>query len=339
MNQIQKDETANNYVPESETILSVQGLECIYHNASGEPLRAINKISFDVYKGETLGLVGESGCGKSTTGKCLVQLEKASAGRVIFQGMDLLTGDKKSSHNQKRPESKQQLQMVFQDPISSLNPRRQCGEIVAEPLRISKKFDEKIIREKVTQALGLVGFDPVSVWDRKPHQFSGGQCQRISLARAIVSEPKFLICDEPVSALDVSVQAQILNLLEKMKVRYGLTMIFISHDLAVIKQICDRVAVMYLGSLCEIAPIEQLYSQPKHPYSQALLQCVPDIDNPLAYDENDFILGGEVPSPLNPPSGCRFRTRCPKAKALCAQQEPSMQELETDQFVACHFPD
>ncbi len=311
-------------------ILSVKNLSCEYRTAKGETLKAVSDIGFDVYEGETLGLVGESGCGKSTTGKCIIQLEPATTGSILFNGIDLTTLKKDELRKVRR-----QLQLVFQDPVSSLNPRRTCGDIVAEPLRIAKEFDETIIKEKVRTALETVGFNPDDVWLRKPHEFSGGQCQRISLARAIVSEPKFLVCDEPVSALDVSVQAQILNLLEDMKARYGLTLIFISHDLAVIKQICDRIAVMYLGSLCEIAPVDELFSNPKHPYTQALLQCVPSVERPLDYTNDTAILAGEIPSPLNPPSGCRFRTRCSRAEKTCAELVPHLEQVLGQHYVAC----
>src|SRR5699024_5633301 len=233
---------------------------------------------------------------------------------------------------------RRQIQMVFQDPASSLNPRRRCADIVAEPLRIAGNHPKSEIEQRVREALEAVGLDPDLVWHRRPHEFSGGQCQRISLARAIVAEPKFLICDESVSALDVSVQAQILNLLEDMKERYGLTMIFISHDLAVIRQVSDRVAVMYLGTLCEIADAETLYRQPRHPYSAALMQCVPNLDAPSDYSDNSAVLEGELPSPVDPPSGCPFRTRCPSARRKCAEEAPSLRELGRGHRIACHYP-
>ncbi len=312
-------------------LLNIDDLHCVYTNKEGQPLQAVAGLSLQVFAGETLGLVGESGCGKSTTGRCIVQLEPISAGKIEFAGKNLAALDAKALRD-----TRQQLQMVFQDPIASLNPRRKCGDIVADPLRIAKKFPETEIKTRVRAALDTVGFDPDQVWDRLPHQFSGGQCQRISLARAIVSEPKFLICDEPVSALDVSVQAQILNLLEEMKARYALTLIFISHDLAVIKQISDRVAVMYLGRLCEVASTDALYQNPKHPYTKALLDSVPRVDKPMDYSE-DLGLSGEMPSPTNPPSGCRFRTRCPRAEAKCGEVVPELREVADGHRVACHF--
>ncbi len=314
-------------------LLQVRNLVCSYQIRGNRSFNAVDGISFDVHLGETLGLVGESGCGKSTTGRAIIQLPRPSAGSVRLGPDDLTTLRGDALRMRRR-----QLQMVFQDPISSLNPRRSCGDIVAEPLRIAGGVGEQQIRAKVERALETVGFDPGVVWDRRPHQFSGGQCQRISLARAIVGEPKFLICDEPVSSLDVSVQAQILNLLEDMKASYGLTMIFISHDLGVIKQVSDRVAVMYLGRLCELAPADALYRSPRHPYTAALLGCVPRVDRPTDYDNDAPILEGELPSPVDPPSGCRFRTRCPAARPECAQAVPEMRELAAGHWVACHFP-
>lgn len=318
---------------EAGVLLRVENLVCSYPLGRGRSFNAVDGISFDVRLGETLGLVGESGCGKSTTGRSIIQLPPPTSGSVRLAADDLtaLRGDELRMRRRK-------LQMVFQDPISSLNPRRCCGDIVAEPLRIAGGFSESEIRSRVERALETVGFDPEAVWSRRPHQFSGGQCQRISLARAIVGEPQFLICDEPVSSLDVSVQAQILNLLEDMKAGYGLTMIFISHDLAVIKQVSDRIAVMYLGRMCELAPAEAIYERPRHPYTAALLSCVPRVDRPTRYDANTPILEGELPSPVDPPSGCRFRTRCPSARAKCADVTPEMHEIEEGHHVACHFP-
>lgn len=314
-------------------LLRVEDLVCTYVTDDGRSFNAVDGISFDVHLGETLGLVGESGCGKSTTGRALIQLPRPAGGRVCLDGEDLTMSTGEALRERRR-----QIQMVFQDPVSSLNPRRRCGDIVAEPLRIAGGYTEADIRARVEQALETVGFDPDVVWSRRPHQFSGGQCQRISLARAIVAEPQFLICDEPVSSLDVSVQAQILNLLEDMKTRYDLTMVFISHDLAVVKQVSDRVAVMYLGRLCELAGADALYSHPQHPYTAALLACVPRVDDPSSYDDDSSILEGELPSPIDPPSGCRFRTRCPRARSTCADAVPEMREVGPGHWVACHFP-
>jgi peptide/nickel transport system ATP-binding protein len=295
---------------------------------TGLRVHAVSDVSFDVADGETLGLVGESGCGKSTTGKALMQLPKPTSGKVTFEGKELTGlsgGDLRAL--------RRRMQMIFQDPISSLNPRRQVREIVAEPLRIAGVKDG--IDAKVDAMLSTVGIDP-AISTRKPHQFSGGQCQRISVARALVLEPKMLICDEPVSALDVSIQAQVLNLLEDLKERMGLSMIFISHDLSVVKNISDRVAVMYLGKICEIAPSNELYRAPTHPYTRALLDSIPIPDPTLARQGGG--LGGELPSPMAPPSGCRFRTRCPLASEDCSSQEPQVREIRPGHFVACHHP-
>jgi peptide/nickel transport system ATP-binding protein len=282
--------------------------------------------------GETLGLVGESGCGKSTTGRAVMQLPRPTSGRVRFDGVEL-TDLKGDALRRTRP----QLQMIFQDPISSLNPRRKVGDIVSEGLDIWAVGDAEARRAKVDETLVAVGLDPESARGRRPHEFSGGQCQRISIARAVVTDPKLIICDEPVSALDVSVQAQILNLLQDMKQRYDLTMLFIAHDLAVVKNVSDRVAVMYLGKICEVGAPDVLYAQPAHPYTAALLAAIPVPDPGLAADDTR-VLGGEIPSNLDPPSGCRFRTRCPKAQPRCAEEEPEIRNVGPDQFVACHFP-
>jgi peptide/nickel transport system ATP-binding protein len=229
------------------------------------------------------------------------------------------------------------MKMIFQDPISSLNPRRKVEDIIAEGLRIWKVGTEEEQAKKIDEMMLSVGLDPVLQRGRRPHQFSGGQCQRISIARAVITEPKLIICDEPVSALDVSVQAQILNLLEEMKTRYGLTLIFIAHDLAVVKNVSDRVVVMYLGKICEVSNPEALYKQPAHPYTAGLLASIPVPDPNVRPDERPA-LTGEIPSPVAPPSGCRFRTRCPKAQDICAAEEPQVQQVAPDQFVACHFP-
>jgi peptide/nickel transport system ATP-binding protein len=231
---------------------------------------------------------------------------------------------------------RQRLQIIFQDPVSSLNPRRRVKDIVAEPLIIAGMKDAAEIDRKVREVLNAVGMDPDITLDRRPHQFSGGQCQRICIARALIMEPKLIVCDEPVSALDVSVQAQILNLLEDMKERYGLTLLFISHDLAVVKNISDRVAVMYLGKFCELADSERIYEAPAHPYTAGLMATIPEIGDKAI--DGGPALAGEIPSPLNPPSGCRFRTRCPHAQEKCAAEEPAFRDIETGHQVACHFP-
>src|SRR5437764_2437070 len=280
-------------------------------------VHAGSDVSFDVLAGETVGLVGESGCGKSTTGRAIVQLPRPTGGSVQFEGHDLtkLKGEQLRATRVK-------LQMIFQDPISSLNPRRRIKDIIAEPLRIWGVGNDEEQQAKVREVLETVGLDYDTQAHRRPHEFSGGQCQRISIARALVLDPKVIICDEPVSALDVSVQAQILNLLEDMKERYGLTLIFIAHDLAVIKNISDRVVVMYLGKLCEVAEPDELYRRPSHPYTAALLASIPVPNPEVRPGLTSARLAGDLPSPIDPPSGCRFRPRCPNAQERCAVDEP-----------------
>ena len=299
---------------------------------SGAKVHAVSGISIDVRKGETLGLVGESGCGKSTLGRALLQLPHPTSGTVVLDGTDLtaLSGSELRAQRRK-------LQMIFQDPISALNPRQSVGSIVADPLVVWKEGTSDDRKKRVAEVLDAVGLDPEISVGRKPHEFSGGQCQRISLARCLVLEPEVIVCDEPVSALDVSVQAQILNLLEDMKERFGLTLIFIAHDLAVVRNVSDRIAVMYLGKLCEVAPSERLHENPMHPYTDGLLRAIPIPDPKVATGEKDEMVG-ELPSPINPPSGCRFRTRCPRAQERCAAEEPVMRELAPGHHVACHFP-
>jgi len=299
---------------------------------TGLKVNAVSDVSLDILPGETLGLVGESGSGKSTTGRALMQMPHPKSGSITLAGQEL-TGLKSNEIRELRP----QMQMIFQDPISSLNPRRRVGDIVGEPLKIWKRGNAAEQNALIDKTLEAVGIDPAAARSRRPHEFSGGQCQRICVARALVLDPKLLICDEPVSALDVSVQAQILNLLQDMKERYGLTMLFIAHDLAVVKNVSDRVAVMYLGKLCEVGSPEAIYAQPAHPYTRALIDSIPSADSA----EDNHVgarLEGEIPSPVAPPSGCRFRTRCPDAQDLCAQVEPVMREVAPDHYVACHFP-
>ena len=317
--------------PEDDVLLRVDDLVVEFH-ADGGKVKAVSGISLDLLPGETLGLVGESGCGKSTTGRAVMQLPRPTSGTVRFDGIEL-TALKGNALRETRP----QLQMIFQDPISSLNPRRKVGDIVAEGLEIWNIGDGTSRTAKVDEMLGAVGLDPETARGRRPHEFSGGQCQRISIARAVITDPKLIICDEPVSALDVSVQAQILNLLEEMKQRYNLTMLFIAHDLAVVKNVSDRVAVMYLGKLCEVGAPDVLYAQPAHPYTAALLAAIP-VPDPGAPPDDTKVLSGEIPSNLNPPSGCRFRTRCPRAQDQCAAEEPQIRNVGPDQYVACHFP-
>ena len=316
-----------------DPLLLIDHLVMEYPSGPGRVVHAVSDVSLDVFAGETLGLVGESGCGKSTTGRAIMQMPRPTSGSVRFDGEEL-TSLRGEALRQIRP----RLQMIFQDPISSLNPRRKVRDIVGEPLEIWREGDSASRQERVDEVLEAVGLDPATAGGRLPHEFSGGQCQRISIARALVLQPRMLICDEPVSALDVSVQAQILNLLEDMKERFRLTMVFIAHDLAVVKNVSDRVAVMYLGKLCEVAPPEQLYARPAHHYTAALLASVPVADPSVRPGLVDDALRGEPPSPVDPPSGCRFRTRCPRAEARCAAEEPVMRQVADGQFVACHFP-
>ena len=322
---------------DADVLLRVENLVMEFPVGRHQVVHAVSDVSFDVRRGETLGIVGESGCGKSTTARALVQLPRPTSGRVVLDpGSDLeidMTTLSGSSLRQVRP----RMQMIFQDPISSLNPRRRVRDIVGEGLVIWQ--DDKggsTTRARVDEVLNAVGIEPEVAADRRPHEFSGGQCQRISIARAVAIEPEILICDEPVSALDVSVQAQILNILEDMKARYGLTLVFISHDLSVVRNVSDRVVVMYLGKICEIGGADTLYSEPAHPYTRVLLASAPE---PAAtVDPSDAAIGDEIPSPINPPSGCRFRTRCPRAADRCASEEPQMRAVGDDHFVACHFP-
>jgi peptide/nickel transport system ATP-binding protein len=318
--------------PADDVLLRVEHLVVNFPASGGQTVSAVADVSFDVAEGETLGLVGESGCGKSTAARAVMQLPKPTAGTVRFSGQEL-SAFKGERLRSQRP----QIQIVFQDPISSLNPRRTVGDIVGAPLRIWKRGSATERRRKVDEALDAVGLDPDVARDKRPHEFSGGQCQRICIARALVLEPKMIICDEPVSALDVSVQAQILNLLEDLKQRYGLTLVFITHDLAVVKNVSDRVAVMYLGKICELAAPDRLYAAPAHPYTAALLSAIP-VPDPAVEATSSGLVAGDLPSPVAPPSGCRFRTRCPRAEPRCAVEQPQIREVADGQFVACHFP-
>jgi len=311
-------------------LLSVDNL-VVEYAVGNKTVHAVSGVSFDIARGETLGLVGESGCGKSTLGRAVLQLRRAVSGRVLFDGEDLTAMQGEALRQIRR-----RVQLIFQDPIASLNPRRCVGDIVAEPLIIAGVTDKAERERRVREVLTAVGLDADLVSGRLPHEFSGGQCQRISIARALILEPQFVICDEPVSALDVSIRAQILNLLEDMKRRYGLTLLFIAHDLAVVKAVSDRIAVMYLGKLCEVGPTERLFERPAHPYTALLLEAIPVPDPTVKPAAN--IAVGEPPSPLAPPSGCRFRTRCPRADKMCAELVPELREIGGGQFAACHHP-
>ena len=318
--------------PAGEALLRVEDLTVEFPVGGGDVVHAVSGISFDIKRGETLGLVGESGCGKSTTGRAILQLPRPTGGSVYLDSQDL-SGLRDEEMRQKRTD----LQMIFQDPVSSLNPRRTVGEIVAEPLEVWGPKDKGEQWAKVSVMLDAVGIDPDVARYKHPHEFSGGQCQRISIARALVMEPELIICDEPVSALDVSVQAQILNMLEELKEKYGLTLVFIAHDLAVVKNISDRVAVMYLGKMCEVSESDELYANPAHPYTQLLLTSIP-LPDPLVSIDRELQVDEGLPSPINPPSGCRFRTRCPLADDICSRVEPQMRRVTDEHFVACHHP-
>lgn len=316
---------------DENVLLEVKDLVVEFKVSGNKVVNAVSQVSFDVNDGETLAIVGESGCGKTTLGKALLQIQRPKSGSVKFAGNELTS----LSKNDLR-EARTSIQMIFQDPISSLDPRMTVRQIVEEPLWIWSKGSEDERLEKVKSLLNNVGLDPSLVLDRKSYEFSGGQCQRISIARSLALDPKMLICDEPVSALDVSIQAQILNLLNDMKERYGLTLIFISHDLSVVKAVSSRIMVMYLGKVCEIGTTDEIYANPKHHYTSALISSVP-VPDPTHKRERTPIVG-EPPSPVDPPSGCRFRTRCPAATELCATEEPMLRLAAEGHFVACHHP-
>jgi oligopeptide transport system ATP-binding protein len=294
-------------------------------------VRAVDGVSFEVKRGETLGLVGESGCGKSTTGRTILQLYKPTAGDVTFDGVNLVT--LKGEHMR---QMRRKIQMIFQDPYASLNPRMTVGQLVGEPLIVHNVATGAEINERVSHLLEIVKLNPAFA-TRYPHEFSGGQRQRIGVARALALQPSFVICDEPISALDVSIQAQVVNLLEELQEQFNLTYLFIAHDLSMVKHISDRIAVMYLGVIVELASRDELHARPLHPYTQALLSAVP-IPDPIADARRErIILKGDVPSPANPPSGCRFRTRCPIAEGICAESRPDFREIKPGHFVACFF--
>ena len=296
----------------------------------GRPLKAVDGVSLKIYEGETLGVVGESGCGKSTLARALLRLLPITQGNVVWLGQDLTQLNKKDMRDKR-----QELQMIFQDPLASLNPRMTIGEIIAEPLKtFQPDLSDDAIKEKVRAIMTKVGLLP-NVINRYPHEFSGGQCQRIGIARALILEPKLVVCDEPVSALDVSIQAQVVNLLKSLQKEMGLSLVFIAHDLSVVKHISDRVLVMYLGHAVELADKHSLYDSPKHPYTKALLSAVPVPDPKLEREKEIQLLSGDLPSPINPPSGCVFRTRCPSATEACAQHIPQLENVTESHEAAC----
>jgi len=322
---------------QGDILLEVKNLKMYFPVTSGiifqravAHIKAVDDLSFFVRRGETLGLVGESGCGKTTTGRCILQLYKPTGGQILFEGRDLTTLSTRQMRLMRR-----QMQVIFQDPFSSLNPRMTAGNIIGEPLIVHSLVKNKTeYRDRVAELLQNVGLNPYMA-DRFPHEFSGGQRQRIGVARALSVDPSFIVCDEPVSALDVSIQAQIINLLEDLQERFNLTYLFIAHDLSVVRHISDRVAVMYLGRMVEIADRNEIYRNPLHPYTKALLSAVPIPDPVIDSQRERIILSGEVPSPLNPPSGCVFHPRCPIAIDDCARAIPELREVEPDHWAAC----
>ena len=324
-------------VKTGENLLEVKDLKMYFPVTSGiilqkkiADVKAVDGITFNIKKGETLGLVGESGCGKTTTGRAILQLYKPTAGSIIFEGKDLteLSGSEMRA-------MRREIQVIFQDPYGSLNPRMTCGDIVGEPLTVHKLTDSKAeYRDRVAELLTVVGLNPYMA-DRYPHEFSGGQRQRIGIARALAVNPKFIVCDEPVSALDVSIQAQVINLLEELQEQFDLTYLFIAHDLSVVRHISDRVAVMYLGHIVELADRNELYENPLHPYTRALLSAVPIPDPIVEAGRERIILTGDVPSPMNPPAGCVFHTRCPVAIDDCQAEMPELREVSPGHWVSC----
>ncbi len=321
-----------------EAILSVRGLKVYFPIHSGSmfkkpvPLKAVDDVSFDLFAGETLGIVGESGCGKSTLGRGVLQLLKPTGGEVIWLGKHLEGLSSKEMIDYRR-----ELQIIFQDPLASLDPRMTIGNIIAEPLTVHyPELSKNQKKEKVREMMECVGLLPLMI-NRYPHEFSGGQCQRIGVARAMILKPKLIVCDEPVSALDVSIQAQIINLIQELQHSFGLSLIFISHDLSIVRHISHRIMVLYLGNVMEVADKESLYLKPKHPYTQALISAVPIPDPDLEKEKQRTVLEGDLPSPINPPSGCVFRTRCPLAQPICAKEKPQLIDTGDNHQVACHF--
>ncbi len=318
---------------ESKTLLEVSGLKQYFDINMGffrtRPLKAVDDVSFSIRRGETLGLVGESGCGKTTVGRSILHLYKPTAGKVIYDGHEI--GSKASLKEYRRKAT-----MVFQDPYSSLNPRMTVSDIVAEPLDVHRLYANKKERnERVMQLLSYVGLNSEHA-SRYAHEFSGGQRQRIGIARALAVNPEFIVCDEPVSALDVSIQAQVINMFDDLQDKFELTYLFIAHDLLVVRHISDRIAVMYLGKMVELADAEEIYRHPLHPYSRSLLSAVPLPDPKKARENKRIMLSGDIPSPLNAPSGCPFRTRCPYASESCGDSMPEFREVQSGHFVACH---
>jgi oligopeptide transport system ATP-binding protein len=322
----------------ADPLVEVRGLKTWFPVSSGVLQRtvahvhAVDGVDLEIKKGETLGLVGESGCGKSTLGRTIIRMIEPTAGKVLFKGQDL---SKLSGTAMRR--MRREMAMIFQDPFASLDPRQTVGDIVGEPLDIHHLATGRKRQERIQELLRVVGMNP-NFTNRYPHEFSGGQRQRIGIARALAVEPSFIVCDEPISALDVSIQAQIINLLEKLQEQFNLTYLFIAHDLSVVKHISDRIAVMYLGKVMEVAPGGEIYRRPRHPYTGSLISAIPIPDPAIERRRERLILQGDVASPVNPPSGCRFRTRCPKAQPHCAEEEPPLESFGTEHKAACFYP-
>ena len=325
-----------------ETMMQVENLK-VHFDVSSEGdmpwtkrkrLQAVNGVSFELKSGETLGIVGESGCGKSTLARAIISMVPAETGRVLWFGKDLLALQKTEMRKHRK-----EIQMIFQDPLASLNPRMTIGEIIAEPLKTHyPKTSKADIKAKVEDVMNKVGLLE-NLINRYPHEFSGGQCQRIGIARALILKPKLIICDEPVSALDVSIQAQVINLLMDLQKEMGLTLIFIAHDLSIVKHISTKIMVLYMGNMVELAKSEDIYNHPRHPYTQALISAVPIPDPKIEKNKDLILIEGDLPSPINPPSGCIFRTRCKKAQDICSQEKPELKEAASSHEVACHFND
>lgn len=319
---------------EKQKLVEIKNLKQYFPVGRNQMLKAVDDISFDIYKGETFGLVGESGCGKTTTGRTILSIYKQTDGKILFDGKDTLNADSNT-----KKEFKKRAQMIFQDPYSSLDPRMTIGDIISEGIYVHfPKLSEKEVQEKVNNLLKRVGLNSEHA-ARFPHELSGGQRQRVGISRALAVEPDFIVCDEPISALDVSIQAQIVNLLNKLQEENNLTYLFISHDLSMVRHISDRIGVMYLGSMVEITSNTSLYDRPLHPYTQALIAAIPIPDPTLENGGMESKLEGEIPSPINPPSGCKFSTRCPYKMDICTKEKPELKEIEPDHFVACHLVD